>query len=106
MWARALIYRGGPAAVNRLEMPTPYTVATKATAIPCHHFVDVREVLHHLNQAEHRADDAHRGRVAARAFEHFGFGLRLMQFQVDVQLPTCGGSPANRFRPPPGSAPY
>ncbi len=32
----------------------------------------IGEVLHHGHEAEHRADDAERGRIDAHAFEHLG----------------------------------
>ena len=39
------------------------------------HLLDVCEILHDLNQAHHRANDAHRRRVPAGAFENLGFFL-------------------------------
>jgi hypothetical protein len=50
------------------------------------HFLDICQVLHHLNQPHDRADDANGRGVTAGAFEDPGLGERLVFVQVDFQL--------------------
>ena len=49
-------------------------------------FLDVCEILHHLNQAHHSANDADGRRVAARAFEDLGFLLRTRLADFHLEL--------------------
>ena len=50
------------------------------------HFLDVRQILHHLDQPQHRADNADRGRIPARGLKHLGFLLRVMFLETDLKF--------------------
>ena len=54
-------------------------VAVNAAAMPCAELRRIGEVLHDGHEAEHRADDAERGRVDAHAFPHLrGAGVGVL----------------------------
>jgi hypothetical protein len=40
------------------------------------HLVDILQMLHHLNQSQDGADNAHRGSISTGCFVHLGLGFR------------------------------
>ncbi len=61
-------------------------VATKATAMPLPTSLMSCEMLHDLDEAEDRADDADGGGEAAGCFEDLGDALILLALVVELQL--------------------
>src|SRR3954468_19823611 len=49
-------------------------------------FADIIEMLHHLDQTKHRADDAHGRRKSAGGFEYFGNVIFVLGLIVEFQF--------------------
>ena len=49
-------------------------------------FLDVRQVLHYLNQPQHRADDADGGCISSRGLKDLRFGFPMMLLHADFEL--------------------
>ncbi len=66
--------------------PTPISVAMNAAEIDGPSVGGRGEVLEHVHEAQHRADDAHRRREAAGLLERRGAGLVARGHAVDLGL--------------------
>ena len=69
-----------------LAEPTPYTVATKATAIPWPDQLDLIQMLHHLNEAQHCADNPDGRSISTCSLIHLGFGPTALLIGGDLQV--------------------
>ena len=67
--------------------------------MPLPDLVDLVQMLHHLDQPEHRADDADGGRESARRFEYLGnlllvLGIWLSSSSSIILRSSCGSVPS------------